>query len=217
MNRAQLVALAPAIGSRADVFLAALTAAMRRFGIDRSPARQAMFLAQAIHESQGLTRMSENLNYSPASLMGTFNTRKIVRFTPETAALYGRTATRPANQQMIANVAYANRMGNGTIESGDGWRYRGRGPGQLTGKDNYTRCGAALALDLVSCPDMVAQPEVGCLAFAWFWTVGNSTGHDLSLLADAGEVERVSRAINGGTHGLAARVALTEHALQVLA
>ena len=63
---------------------------------------------------------------------------------------------------MIANTAYANRMGNGSIESGDGWRYRGRGPGQLTGKDNYQRCGEALGLDLVSDPDQVASPAIGC-------------------------------------------------------
>lgn len=217
MNRAQLLALAPSIGARADAFLVGLNSAMQCFGIDKSPAGKAMFVAQAIHESLSLTRMTENLNYSPAGLMATFNTRKITRFTPDTAALYGRTAHHPANQQMIANVAYANRMGNGAIESGDGWRYRGRGPGQLTGKDNYARCGPALGLDLVKYPDMVAQPDVGCLAFAWFWKMGNSTGRDLSLLAAAGTIEGVTRVVNGGTNGLVERMALTEHALQVLA
>jgi putative chitinase len=216
VNRAQLLAIAPAAARQADQFLAPLNAAMARFGID-SPARQAAFIAQLLHESRNLTAMSESFNYSPANLMATFNTAKVQRFTPEMAALYGRTATHAANEQMIANTAYANRMGNGAIESGDGWRYRGRGPGQLTGKDNYARCGAALGLDLVRYPDLVAQPEAGCLAFAWFWAKGNPTGRDLNLLADAGKIEGVSRAVNGGTNGLQERLALTERALEVLA
>lgn len=216
MNRAQLLAIAPGAARQADQFLAPLTAAMARFGID-SPARQAAFLAQVLHESVNLTRMTESFNYSPANLMATFNTRAVTRFTPELAALYGRTAAHAANEPMIANTAYANRMGNGSVESGDGWRYRGRGPGQLTGKDNYARCGAALGLDLVHHPDLVAQPDVGCLAFGWFWTRGNPAGIDLNLLADAGRIETVSRAVNGGANGLAERLALTRHALAVLA
>lgn len=216
MNRVQLLSLSPGLGARVDVFLEPLNAAMTRFAID-TPARQAAFLAQVLHESMGLTRMTENLNYSPAALMATFNTRHVTRFSAETAALYGRTAQHPANQQMIANTAYASRMGNGSIESGDGWRYRGRGPGQLTGKDNYAHCGAELGHDLVRYPDMVAQPDVGCLAFAWFWSKGNPTGRSLSLLADAGDIGRVSRAVNGGSNGLADRIALTSRALQVLA
>lgn len=216
MNRAQLLAIAPAAARQVDQFLEPLNTAMARFGID-SPARQAAFIAQILHESKNLTAMTENLNYSPASLIATFNTTKIERFTQATAALYGRTEAHAANQPMIANVAYANRMGNGSIESGDGWRYRGRGPGQLTGKDNYSKCGAALGVDLVRFPDQVAQPAMGCLAFAWFWTKGNPTGRDLSLLADAGKIESVSRAVNGGALGLSERLALTERALQVLA
>jgi putative chitinase len=216
VNRDQLLAIAPAAGRQVDAFLEPLNAAMARFGI-AGPARQSAFIAQILHESSNLAVMTENLNYSPASLIATFNTPKVERFTQETAALYGRTAAHPANQPMIANVAYAKRMGNGSVESGDGWRYRGRGPGQLTGKDNYARCGAALGVDLVRFPDQVSLPEVGCLAFAWFWTKGNPTGHDLSLLADAGKIESVSRAVNGGALGLSERLALTERALQVLA
>lgn len=216
MNRDQLLAIAPGAARQVDQFLEPLNQAMARFGIN-SPARQAAFIAQLLHESANLTAMSENFNYSPASLIATFNTSKAQRFTQESAALYGRTSAHPANQQMIANVAYANRMGNGPVESGDGWRYRGRGPGQLTGKDNYARCGAALGLDLVRNPDLVAQPDIGCLAFAWFWSKGNPTGGDLNVLADAGKIEGVSRAVNGGANGLHERLALTERALQVLA
>ncbi len=118
---------------------------------------------------------------------------------------------------MIANVAYANRMGNGSIESGDGWRYRGRGPGQLTGHDNYKACGAALGLDLLAYPDQVALPEVGCLAFAWFWSKGNKTGKSLNSLAEAGRIDEISLAVNGGTLGLSERARLTSHVLGVLA
>ena len=216
MNRAQLLKLAPKIGARADVFVDALNAAMEQFGIDTT-ARQAPFIAQAIHESLGLTRMTENLNYSPASLIATFNSRSAQRFSQGTALLYGRTEAHPANQQMIANTAYANRMGNGSVESGDGWRYRGRGPGQLTGKSNYEKCGAALGLDLVNCPDLVAQPDVGCLAFAWFWACGNRTGASLNILADSGRIDTISRAINGGDNGLLERKNLTDRTREVLA
>jgi putative chitinase len=132
------------------------------------------------------------------------------------AALYGRTAAHPANQTMIANVAYANRYGNGSIESGDGWRYRGRGPG-LTFKNNYAACGKALGLDLVSYPDMMVQPETGCFAFGWFWTVGNRTGRDLGVLAEAGRIDDISRAVNGGEIGLQKRRDLFAQALRALA
>lgn len=210
----QLLAIAP-VGARAGEFIAPLNAAMARFGITTDVC-QAAFVAQALHESGNFSRMSENLNYSPASLIATFNTRKVIRFTQETAALYGRTAAHPANQQMIANTAYAKRMGNGSIESGDGWRYRGRGPGQLTGKDNYRACGAALGVDLVASPDLVALPDVGCLAFAWYWAKGNPTGESLNLLAENGKFDAVSVAINGGHNGLVERRDLTKRALGVL-
>lgn len=215
MNIDQLLAIAP-VGARAREFIGPLNAAMERFGIITNVC-QAAFVAQALHESSNFSRMSENLNYSPAALMATFNTKTKIRFTPEIAALYGRTAAHPANQQMIANVAYANRMGNGSIESGDGWRYRGRGPGQLTGKDNFVACGTALGVDLLASPDLVALPEQGCAAFAWFWAKGNPTGKSLNILAENGKFDAVSVAINGGHNGLVERRVLTIHALGKMA
>lgn len=208
MNQAQLQQIAP----RAANYLGAINDAMQRFGIT-STASQAAFIAQMLHESRHCTEMIESLNYSPASLLSTWPKR----FTLDTSALYGRTALHPANQQMIANIAYANRMGNGAVESGDGWRYRGRGPGQLTGHDNYKACGAALGLDLLAYPDQVALPEVGCLAFAWFWSKGNKTGKSLNLLAEAGRIDEISLAVNGGTLGLGERARLTSQVLGVLA
>ena len=212
MNQQQLQQVAP----HAVAHLGAINEAMARFDIV-TPASQAAFIAQMLHESANFTTMTENLNYSPASLMATFNTKRIIRFTPDLAAQYGRTAAHPANQQMIANVAYANRMGNGSVVSGDGWRYRGRGPGQLTGHDNYKACGEAIGLDLRSSADQVAQPDVGCLAFAWFWSKGNKTGKSLNCLAEAGRIDEISVAVNGGTLGLDERARLTAQALGVLA
>lgn len=213
MKLSQLLAIAP-VGPRAGIFLAPLTAAMDRCA--RSPSARGTFLAQCLHESMMLARMTENLNYSPAGLMATFNTKTRIRFTPELAARYGRVEGRAANQQMIANIAYAKRMGNGDIESGDGWRYRGRGPIQITGTDNYRALGQYLGVDMLAGADRVAQPEAGCMAAAWFWERGNPTGRSLSLLADAGRFDDVSRAINGGTKGLQERRALTLKAIKVL-
>lgn len=219
----QLCAATGAAPLVAKAWLAPLTAAMERFGIT-TPKRIAAFLAQCGHESIGLTAVSENLNYTPQAILATFNTR-VIRFTKEQAELYGRTAAHKANQQMIANIAYANRGGNGSVESGDGFAYRGRGPGQLTFKNNYRNCGDALGLDLVGHPAWVERPDVGSLAFAWYWSAGNPTGRDLSVLADAGNIDAISDAVNlgritaayGDSLGFANRRDLTNKGLQALA
>lgn len=208
MKLYQLLSIAPAIGAaRAQEFIDPLNAAMAWCGADASPERQAHFVAQALHESSNFSRMVESLNYAADRLLVIWPKH----FTPETAQMYGRTATHAANEAMIANTAYANRNGNGSIESGDGYRYRGRGIGQLTGRANYAACGAAIGLDLVGCPDQVAQPEAGCMAFAWFWKA-----RGLNELADAGDVVRISHTINGGDLGLNEREALTRIALQTM-
>lgn len=199
---------------RAAAWLEPLKAAMALHDIS-TPARMGAFLAQLAHESNHLGSLSENLNYTPQALMATFNTSRITRFTPELAQRYGRTAKQAANQEMIANIAYASRMGNGDAASRDGWRYRGRGPIQLTGKDNYRACGQAINLDLLQHPDLLIEPDVGAMAAAWFWTQG--AGKNLNLLADAGDITGISKAINGGSNGLADRIAKTNHAMEVLA
>jgi putative chitinase len=109
---------------------------------------------------------------------------------------------------MIANVVYSNRMGNGSIESGDGWKYRGRGLKQLTGKDNYTRCGNALNTDFVSEPDLLLEPQYAALSAGWFWTANKC-----SDFADIGDVEGLTKRINGGLIGLADRKARYERVL----
>lgn len=214
MKLYQLLTIAPAVGKdRGEAFIGPLTAAMERFGID-TPVRQAAFVGQLLHESGNFTRMTENLNYSAEGLMNTWPQR----FAYVTAARYGRVdGKQAANQQMIANIAYAKRMGNGDVASGDGWRYRGRGPIQLTGRANYRACGKAIGIDLIAKPELLEQPEAGCLAAAWFWSAGNPTGRDLSLLADERNITAITRAVNGGENGLSHRKEVTMRAMQVLA
>jgi putative chitinase len=184
----------------------AINAACARFDISTT-VEQAHFAVQCLHESKGFVSMTENLNYSVEALQLIWPKR----FTRELAEMYGRTPTRPANQQMIANVAYANRMGNGSIESGDGFRFRGRGPGQLTGKENYQKCGAALGLSLLASPDQVATIQVGTAAFGWFWTT-----HGCKKFAACNNLAGVRCAVNGGSIGLDDCERLLDKLLEVL-
>lgn len=193
----------------------ALNAAMQRYNID-TPKRQAAFLAQLAHESAHLSRVSENLNYTPEALMATFNNPHTVRFTPQLANRYGRTKEHAADQKMIANIAYAKRLGNGAVESGDGWLYRGRGPMQITGKNNYRLCSRAIGVDLIANPALLERPDMGAMVAAWYWAEGSSKSASLNDLADRGDIKGISLAINGGTNGLAERIALTNEALAVL-
>lgn len=211
ITRVQLGEIAP--GPVAESFLGPLNSSMTAFRINQNSRTQAAFLAQVVHESGGFRTLSENLNYSPAGLLGTWPTR----FTKDTANRYGRIGAQPADQVAIANIAYANRLGNGNPASGDGWTYRGRGPIQITGRTNYARCGVALGMDLIANPSRLLMPREGCLAAAWYWDQGNPTGRSLSELALAGEIDAVSIAVNGGRIGLAERRALYERILGVLA
>lgn len=154
-----------------------------------TPIRIAHFLAQIIHESGHLHFKAENLNYSATALRSVF--RKYFQ-NDEIANEYAR---KPA---MIANRVYANRMGNGSESSGDGWKYRGRGLIQLTGCDNYKACGTALGLDLLKNPDLLCEnPEVIVNSACWFWKSRN-----LNEWSDADDVLTITKKINGGTNGL---------------
>jgi putative chitinase len=152
-----------------------------------TPTRLAMFGAQLGHESASLSRVIENLNYSKVGLLKTFS-----KYFNETTA--GAYAHKP---QAIANIVYANRMGNGNEASGEGWKYRGRGFIQLTGKNNYKAAGEYFGVDFVGNPDLVLEPVWCCLVSAWFWYTNN-----LNNLADKKDVLPVTKKINGGTHGL---------------
>jgi putative chitinase len=145
-----------------------------------------------------LEHLEENLNYSSAALMRTWPSR----FNSDTAQAYARDAIR------IANKVYSGRMGN--TEPGDGYKYRGRGLIQCTGKDNYRLVGDVLGIDLVANPDMLARPEWALKgAIAWWENNLND-----SIM---GDTVKVSKRVNGGTIGLAHRIALTDKAGDALA
>jgi putative chitinase len=165
-----------------------------KFGIN-TPLRVAHFLAQCGHESGGFKVTSENLNYSAKGLAGIFK-----KYFPTEAA-----ATPYARQpQKIANKVYANRMANGSEASGDGYKFRGRGYIQLTGRDNYTQFGKAIGVDIPSNPDSVATTYALASA-AWFWSKNG-----LNKLADGGATDTVvtsiTKRVNGGTIGLPDRI-----------
>jgi putative chitinase len=171
-----------------------------------TPKRIAAFLAQCGHESGGWTVFEENLNYSAKGLNGIF---KKYFPTLESAQPYER------KPQMIANKVYANRMGNGPESSGDGWKYRGRGPIQLTGKSNYTQFAKDMFDDwqnVIDNPDWVtADRDFALMSAIWFW---NKNG--LNKWADSGDIKELTRRINGGYIGLEDRIHHYEEAIHLL-
>lgn len=178
-----------------------LAIACERFEISE-PQQIAMFLAQAAHESGKFKATSENLNYSKEGLHGTWPKRFP---TVADAEPYHR------QSEKIANKVYADRMGNGDEASGDGFKYRGRGFIQLTGKSNYQSFANAINRpEIMDTPDLVAEPELAALSAAWFW-------NEHKLNAIASDVTAVTKKINGGTLGLADRSAHYTQALGVFA
>ncbi|SAK98568.1 glycoside hydrolase family protein [Caballeronia pedi] len=174
----------------AAAWLTPLQLACDKFEIN-SPLRIAAFLPTLGIESEGLTALIENLNYGAQGLA---NTWERYSSTGKRGGPPNALAQRlNRNPQAIANNVYANRMGNGDESSGDGWNYRGRGPIQHTGKDNYVACGLAIDLDLISHPELLEQPANGAMAAGWFWSENK-----LNALADARNFLGVSRAVNIG-------------------
>lgn len=163
----------------------------------------AEFCAQCAHESGGFRRLVENLSYSAEGLARTWPKRfALANGAPNELA--HRIARNP---EMIGNNAYANRMGNGEPASGDGWKYRGRGIIQLTGKSNYQCAQDALGIECVDNPDMVSGIECAARIAVWFW-VKNKCG-------SASTFESQTKIINGGTKGLDDRKARLSRALQI--
>lgn len=178
----------------------AVNAAMEEFGID-TPGRQAMFLAQCGHESGQFSVVEENLNYRAETLLKVFP--KYFRDVDPND--YAR------QPEKIANRVYSSRMGNGDESSGDGYRYRGRGLIQLTGKNNYVKCGDALGVDLTENSDYLSTPEGAARSAAWFWSANG-----LNKFADANDNLGATKRINGGTNGLDERNELYANACSVL-
>ena len=184
-----------------------------------TPQRIAGFLAQTSHESGGYTMLSENLNYKAATLAACWPTRFAVLGPdkkPKKDEKGKNIPTAVANSiagkpELIANLVYSSRMGNGSAESGEGWKYRGRGLKQLTGKYNYTKCGEALGLDLVNNPDLLLEPMAAARSAGWFWKTNN-----LSSFADNGDILGMTKKINGGTIGLAERQAKYDKCLKAI-
>jgi putative chitinase len=166
-----------------------------------TPRQQAAFIGQCSHECNNFKTLQENLNYKPETLSKLWPQR----FPMDVANEY---AHKP---EKIANKVYANRMGNRDEQSGDGWRFHGRGCIQLTGHDSYFHAGKALGVDLVSNPDLVADPKYAALTAGWFWST-----HNCNALAEANDYEALTRKINGGLFGLSERIAKTQKAYQVL-
>ena len=175
-----------------------LMATFTKFGMV-SPKEQACFIGQCSHESNHFRVLEENLNYRADTLQKLFGHK----FKPEEIQAYAR------NPEKIANRIYANRMGNRGEDSGDGYRFRGRGLVQLTGHDNYWHCGQALGQDFVMNPDLVATPMFAALSAGWFWQT-----HKCGSLVD--NQEQLCKRINGGLIGLQDRIAQTQNALAVL-
>lgn len=164
--------------------------------------RVAAFVAQAGHESGGFNVLHENLNYQASSLR-----RVWPKYFP-TDAIANQYAH---NQEMIANRAYANRMGNGPEESGDGWRYCGRGLFQLTGHDNYQAFADSLEMDVLQVPEYLGTFEGATQSACWFWESNN-----LNQYADSSDMLSMTKRINGGTLGLEERTENFKHAMQIL-
>lgn len=170
-----------------------------------TPPRVAAFIAQCAHESGGFRALKENLNYKAATLRKLFP-----KYFPDDA-IANRYANLPNKQEAIANRIYANRMGNGPEDSGDGFRYCGRGLIQLTGKENYTWFAASLEISVEEAAEYLQTFEGAVQSACWFWETNN-----LNQWADKGDILTLTKRINGGTIGLEDRIKHYNHALHVL-
>jgi putative chitinase len=169
-------------------FAAKAPALFKEFGLSEKRIRIEYFLAQIAHETGALTRSVENLNYTA---------KRITEIWPSRFPTLAAAEPFANNPEKLANKVYANRMGNGPPESGDGYRYRGRGYIQITGRDGYRQTGLRAGLDLVAHPEKAIETahalRVACAFWKW---------KDLNPLCDQRKFEEVTRRINGGLIGL---------------
>lgn len=165
------------------------------------------FIGTLVHESSHFHGdLSENLNYTPEALMRTWP----ARFPPHLAERFGRTPGHAADQRLIAVLAYGGRMGNAPHPSLEGWDFRGRGPIQITGKDNYHAFSRSSGIDVLNDPELVLTPPVGAASSAWFWTSRNC-----DEFASSGDWKGMRKAVNGGHIGLDECIKYTKIALRV--
>lgn len=206
----QLIAILTTSAGKASAasWLSALNEAMSAYAIDSAP-RQAAFLATILHESGEFQHLSENLHYSAQRLRQVWPSRFP---DDDVAQAYAN------NPEKLANRVYASRLGNGDEASGDGWKYRGRGLIQLTGKSNYEQCARGIDLDIVNQPDTLIQAGPAAKSAAWFWR-----SHGLNEMADQATGQnaddaftRICKTVNGGLIGLQSRMAIWHSARKVL-
>jgi putative chitinase len=200
LTLSQLKKMVPGI-PYAEHWLEALDILLPDYEIN-TPERIAAFIAQCAHESGGFKFLKENLNYKAESL------RKVFPKYFPTDELARAYAKKP---EMIANRVYASRMGNGDEHSGDGYRYCGRGLIQLTGKDNYSWFAASLEISAEEASAYLETFEGAAQSACWFWETNN-----LNVEADAGDIKKMTKKINGGYIGLEDRIHHYEHALEIL-
>ena len=173
-----------------------------KYSVD-TPERIAGFLAQCGHESGGFRFVEENLNYSAKALDSVFG--KYFKNGERDAKKYAR------KPEKIANVVYANRMGNGDEDSGDGWQFKGRGYIQLTGRNNYTSFAESVELDLDECIDYLKTPKGALESALWFWDTNK-----LNRYSDKHDVKGMTKRVNGGYNGLEDREHHWEKVLELL-
>lgn len=183
-----------------EAWLGFLNQTLKEFEINTA-LRIAHFLGQCSHESMDFNVTVENLNYSAEGLLKIFPKY----FNQSGATAFAR------HTQDIANKVYANRLGNGTVESGDGWKYRGRGLIQITGKGRYAEIGKQLGIDLVAQPELAEKPYYACRTAGQFWKNKN-----INLAADADDSRRSTLLVNGGYNNLEDRQARIERIKTIL-
>ena len=187
--------------SYVSLWYTALTKFFHKYDIDANNKRIAAFMAECCVESGDFTTVKENLNYSAEALLRVWPSH----FNADNVNKY---AHKP---EAIANRAYANRMGNGDELSGDGFKFSGKGLLQLTGRNNYQDLADDLAINIEDLPHYLITFDGAVESACWFWNKNN-----LSPLADAGNIDKISRTINGGDNGIEQRRAKYQSALKIL-
>lgn len=181
----QMHAAVPSLSlMKAAAWAAFIENACRRFDIN-TPARIAAFIAQAAHETRAFTRFSESLHYTTQARLLLIFGRRFLASGRDPQDFVGK-------PEALANFVYANRLGNGGESSGDGWRFRGRGIFQLTGRKNYRLAGDGIGQDFEGNPDLLLDPHFGSLAAGWYWRVNGC-----NELADRQDFIGITQRING--------------------
>lgn len=214
----QLIQIFPQSKKTAAMYAELFNELLETYGIG-SKERVAHFISQVGHESQGFTRLVENLNYSAQGLASTWKSRYS---TGKTIVVGGKRVPEPnalalslhRKPEAIANNTYANRLGNGNEASGDGWRYRGRGLIMITGLNNYKMCAKRTGLDLVKHPELLEIPRNALIASLEYWKENNLNAYANG--SEESDVEIVSEKINGGRIGLEDRKEAFKRAMVAL-